>query len=129
MSQRSCAVSQGASALYCDTKGCPHPRYKICIVTHPQQPGHARARCRSPHVQAGRVVVVSRRVVGRVATSCWPCRDELLAVSRLAMRPPVRLCHNTACCIMTQTQKTGSSPFQPLMSFFFLFSLIIFFLF
>ena len=98
------------------------PSAMIHIASHPQWPGHAHSRDLSPCAQVGRVTGPP----GSILVVSWPCRDMLMVVSCLAMRVPVRLCHNTACCIVAQTYKTGSSPFQPLLSFF-IFSLIIFF--
>ena len=47
------------------------------------------------------------------------CRGPLLAVSHLAICALLCLCHNTPCCIVTQTQKMGSSPANLPCTFFF----------
>ena len=88
VSQRSCAVSQGAAtpyrslaASYCDTKGHPQPRYKICIATHPQRPSHARAR--SAARPAPRQVVSQ----GLLAIS-WPCRSPTTTCRGVPLHAP-----------------------------------------
>ena len=32
---RTLSCHRSCCALYCDLKGCPHPRYNFCITTHP----------------------------------------------------------------------------------------------
>ena len=107
---RCCAVSQSVSLPILRHKGRPQSRYKICIATHPC--GQAmRARAARP----ARKPALSQLLL----VVSWPCSGHIVVVSCLAMRAPMRLCHNTACCIVTQTQKMGSSPASCLLHFFF----------
>ena len=79
---------------YCDTNAAPSHDKILYRDTHPQRLGpRARAAC-------------STRIAGLLVVS-WPSRDALPAVSWPLLCAPMRLCHNTACCIVNQAQGNG----------------------
>ena len=91
------------------TQGPPPPRYKICVSTHPQRPGHARVLPLAPR-------------------ACWSCRDAQLVVSCLVKCACTLTCHDTIHCNVTQTGKWVVAHLACLpcaeIFFFFLFLLI-----
>ena len=128
VSQRSCAVSQGAAAPYrslyrfpyCDTKAAPSHDTNDCIATHPMAKPCARAPLAPTRRQA-------------VSWPCWPCygvvSQGFLAVSWPPCCTPQRPVSRYNPLYRDSNWKTGSCPFQllPLLQFFF--SLIFFFIF
>ena len=106
-------VSQCAAAVsqpYCDVsrpKVAPSATLQKFLSRHSPWPGHARAHCRTPRAQAGRIVAC-------VVAVLWPYRRPCCAPARPCHGPPScaqaslsALCHNTIHCIVTQM---GSSP-------------------
>ena len=65
------------AALHHHTTVAPHPRYNVLYRDFPW-PGHARARCRKPGAQAGRVVACVMACImalpHRVVGVAWPYR-------------------------------------------------------
>ena len=121
VSQRSCAVSHGAVTLYSS-------RVAGCVATQ-GRPSTTIQNFYPYSPPAIKPCACTLSLGPRVGLPCcrasWLCRGRVMVVSCLPMCAPVRLCYNTTCCIVTQTQKMGSSPSSLPCPFFFL--LIIFF--
>ena len=102
VSWRIAAPYRSPGALYRDPKSPPQPRYNFLYRNSPPS-GQALARARGLlALRAGRQFCGhAGRVMGHPTAR------------------PNALCHNTACCFVTQAQKMGSSPAYCLPCFFF----------
>ena len=95
----------------------------LCIAILLPTAGTARLVARAHGRIAGRLVV-SWPSSGHIVAEQWLyCGLLRRVVARPCALPPSLACHNTVCCIVTQTKKKrrlGSSPFHVFLHFFFL---------